>query len=689
MSHSKLIKNLFLALFVLLSPVANAQEIVPGDQAPIEPFVISDIRIEGLQRISAGAVFNYLPVKVGDEFDETASSESIRALFQTGFFRDVRLSRTGRTLVVRVDEFPTIFSIEFTGNSSIDDDDLRSAMSQTDFLEGRVFNPTVLDQVVQELKNQYLSNGKYAAEVQTDVQELARNRVAVKINVREGDTATVSKISIIGNENFSDDELLEQFEIQTSAPIFMFWRKKNQYSRETVQSDLEALTSFYQDQGFLNFAIESTQVSITPDRESIYLTVNINEGEQYRISQFKLTGRLIVPEEELLPLVYIAPGELYSRALVDATVELLTNRLADEGYSFAEINPVPEIDEDNNTVAFTVNVNPGRRTYVRRIEIVGNTVTQDEVIRREMRQLEGGWYSPALVQRSKIRLQRLGFFDEVEIDNQPVAGSADQVDLIVTVEERSTGSFLVGVGFSGDDGLLFQSNVTQSNLFGSGKQLSIGADRSSIVQSVNIQYTNPYATESGVARGFNLTYQRVDSAEAQTAEYITETLGGGINYLFPLSEYMSFSIGASYEKIDLESTQFTPPEILNFIDANPSNNVYKFTSALAFDTRDSLLYPTRGWSASANLEVAAPGSDLEYYKANLRAAWYIPLVRDYAFKISGDFGYGDGYGDEQDLPFFKNYFAGGTTSVRGYEARSLGHEILACRPILLGEASAY
>jgi outer membrane protein insertion porin family len=662
MPCKKLVRN---AVFLLCMAVTSVQA------QTIESFVISDIRVEGLQRISAGTVFNYLPVKVGDEFEEAASAESIRALFQTGFFRDVRLSRAGRTLVVQVDEFPTIFSIEFTGNKGIEDDALRDAMSQAEFIEGRVFNPTVLDQVVQELKNQYLSRGKYAAEVETDVQDLARNRVAVKINVREGDTATIKKISIVGNESFSDKELLDEFESKTSS-LLNFFSKKNQYSKETVSSDLETLTSFYQDQGFLNFRIDSTQVSITPDRENIYLTINVVEGEQYRISQFKLTGRLIVPEEELLPLVYIAPGELYSRALVDGTVELLTTRLAAEGYSFAEINPVPEIDEDSNTVSFTINVNPGRRVYVRRIEIIGNNTTRDEVIRRELRQLEGGWYSPALVQRSKIRLQRLGFFDVVEIDNEPVPGSTDQVDLIVSLTERSTGSFLVGVGFSDGDGILLQSSVTQANLFGSGKQLSLGADRSSIIQSVNVQYTNPYATDSGISRGFNLVYQRIDSFAAQTAAYITQTLGGGVNYLFPLSEFMSFSAGVSYDKIDLESTQFTPPEIVDFIDANPSNNVYKLTSALAYDTRDSLLYATRGLSLSLNLEVAAPGSGLEYYKANARASWYVPLIRDFVFKVSGDFGYGDSYGGDEGLPFFKNYFAGGVSSVRGYEIRSLG-----------------
>ena len=438
----------------------------------VDPFIISDIRVEGLQRISAGTVFNYLPVKTGDEFNDDAAAESIRALFRTGFFRDVQLSQQNRTLIVRVQEFPTIYSIEFTGNKSIDDDALRDAMTQAEFIEGRVYNPTTLDQVVQELKNQYFSRGKYAAQVETEVTDLERNRVAVQINIREGDTAKIQKISIIGNEFFDDKEIKKQLEADT-ASIFNFFSKKDQYSKEQLSADLETLTSFYQDQGFLNFRIVSSQVSITPDKEGVYLTINIEEGERYTVSQFSLSGRLIVPEEDLLPLVFVEPGRVYNRAALEGTVEVLGARLAEEGYAFAEINPVPEIDEENNTVSFVINVNPGRRVYVRRIDIEGNTTTRDEVIRRELRQLEGGWFSPERVRRSRIRLQRLGFFDEVEIDNPPVPGSPDQVDLKVSVVERSTGSFLVGLGFSGDDGLLFQTSISQGNLFGTGKQLSL------------------------------------------------------------------------------------------------------------------------------------------------------------------------------------------------------------------------
>jgi outer membrane protein insertion porin family len=637
----------------------------------IDPFIISDIRVEGLQRISAGTVFNYLPVKTGDEFDDEASAESIRALFKTGFFKDVQLSRQNRTLIVRVQELPTIYSIEFTGNKGIEDKALRDAMTQAEFIEGRVFNPTTLDQVVQELKSQYFSRGKYAAQVETEVTELERNRVAVQINIREGDTAKIQQISIIGNEYFDDKEIKKQLEASTES-IFNFFSKKDQYSKEQLSADLETLTSFYQDQGFLNFRIVSSQVSITPDKESVYLTINIEEGERYTVSQFSLSGRLIVPEEDLLPLVFVEPGRVYNRAALEGTVEVLGARLAEEGYAFAEINPVPEIDDENNTVSFVINVNPGRRVYVRRIEIEGNTTTRDEVIRRELRQLEGGWFSPERVRRSKVRLQRLGFFDEVEIDNPPVPGSPDQVDLLVSVVERSTGSFLVGLGFSGDDGLLAQASISQANLFGTGKRLSFGINFSSIVQSINIQYTNPYATDSGISRSLNLIAQRIDSREAQTAAYITETYGAGISYLIPMSEFNSFALGLNVERINLESTQFTPLEIRQFIEDFPKSNNLKLVSSIAHDTRDSIIYPTRGGAHSINLEVTVPGSDLEYYKVNLRSAFYVPLFGDFTFKISGDVGYGDGYGELQELPFFKNYFAGGTTSVRGYRARSLG-----------------
>jgi len=658
-----MIRKICLTLLVALSAsIAFAQE----------AFLVSDVRVKGLQRISAGAIFNFLSVKVGDTFDPSKSSELIRQLYDTGFFKNIELSTEGTAIVIDVVEYPTISRIEFAGNKLIKEESLREALSSNDFIEGRVFKPNVLDQVRQELKRQYLNQGKYNAEVGTEVVDLPRNRISVKVHVKEGPTAEIKKINIVGNTFFSDKMLLEEFESKDSSPFWKFWGSEEQYSKEKVSGDLETLRSFYQDQGFLDFEITSNQVSISPQKDGIFLTINVDEGERYTVSQFVLNGRLIVPEEELLPLVYIAPGRTYSRRAVDATIETISNRLAEEGYSYAEVVPVPDVDTEANTVGFSINVKPGRRVYVRRIDVVGNKLTNDDVIRRELRQTEGGAFSPSRVNRSKVRLQRLSFFDEVEIETVPVAGRDDQVDLEVVVKERPTGSFLFGLGYSGDDGALIQASISQSNLFGTGNQLNFGVQRSDIVESVNVQYTNPYYTKSGISRTIGISGRNIDSSRANTSEYITQTLGVNVNYLFPINENNSFSLGAGLEQIDLETTPFSVPEIREFIDMFPENDLLTFTTAFAHDTRDSLLYPTQGKSLRLSLEATVPGSDLEYYRLNLDSNIYFPFTRKIALKLGLGIGYGDGFGDTEGLPFFKNYFAGGSSSVRGFEARSLG-----------------
>ena len=664
MKMIRIIQQFFCIVFlaVLFGASAFAQE----------SFVVSDVRVKGLQRISAGAIFNWLSIKVGDTFDPTNSAELIRELYRSGFFKDIELSTDGDAIIIDVVEYPSITSISFDGNKLIKEEALRDALSQNDFVEGRVFKPNVLDQVRQELKRQYLNQGKYNAEVGTEVVDLPRNRVAVKVHVKEGPTAKIRKINIVGNTYFSDKMLLDEFESKDGKPFWKFWGSEEQYSKEKVSGDLETLRSYYQDQGFLDFEITSNQVSISPQKDGIFLTINIDEGERYTVSQFVLNGRLIVPEEELLPLVFIAPGRTYSRRAVDATIEIIGDRLALEGYSYAEVVPVPDVNTENNTVGFSINIKPGRRVYVRRIDVVGNKLTNDDVIRRELRQTEGGAFSPALVNRSKIRLQRLSFFDEVEIETVPVAGRDDQVDLQVVVKERPTGSFLFGLGFSGDDGALIQANISQANLFGTGNSLNFGVQRSDIIESVNIQYTNPFYTRSGISRTIGISGRNIDSARANTSAYLTQTLGVNINYLFPLSETNSFSVGARAESIDLESTPFSVPEVTNFIDQFPENDLFTITAAFAHDTRDSLIYPTRGKSMRLSVEATVPGSDLEFYRVNLDSNIYFPFTRRIALKLGLGIGYGDGYGDTEGLPFFKNYFAGGSSSVRGFEARSLG-----------------
>lgn len=636
-----------------------------------EPFEITDIRVEGLQRISPGTVFNYLPLKVGDEADDEAIRDSIRALYDTGFFDDVQLKRDGTVLVVEVEERPSVAEITFEGNEDIDDETLREVLRQIGLEERRVFNPLLLDQLVQELQAQYFSRGKYAASVDATVDELERNRVAIRVGIEEGEAAKIRGINIIGNEAFDEETLLDEFS-QSTPGWFDYFTKASQYSKQKLSADIETLRSFYQDQGYLDFEVQSTQVSITPDKRDIYITITIREGERYRFADYRFSGKTILPQSELEELIVFEQGQVFSRQLLTRSTKAIADRLADEGYAFSNVNAVPSLDREDQTVSFLFSIDPGRRVYVRRINIEGNISTRDEVVRREMRQLEGAWFSAEKVRRSRIRLQRLGFFDDIQIETPAVEGSPDQVDVNVTVRERRTGSALIGVGVSDAEGALFQASVQQTNLFGTGRELEARFDTTSVTQVISLQYTNPYYTESGISRGFNVFQREIDAEEADTAEYVTDTLGGAINYEIPLTEFDSLRGGIGFERVDLESTPETPDEILSFIEASPTNELPLLTGAFTHDTRDSILFPTEGVIHRLAAEVSVFSSDVDYYKLNFESNWYRPLWRNVTLKIGGGIGYGDGYGDSDGLPFFKNFFAGGSSTVRGFQARSLG-----------------
>ena len=651
-------------------------------------FVINDIRVEGLQRIAAGTVFNYLPVKVGDTLDDTRSAKVIRELFKTGFFRDVRLEREGNVLVVFVVERPAIASIDINGNNSLEDEVLSLGLKEIGFGVGRTFDKSLLDKVEQELQRIYFSQGKYGVKLETTVTPLERNRVGIVIDVSEGVVAKIHQINIVGNKVFEDKELLEEFELSTPT-VFSFYTGTDQYSKQKLAADLERLRSFYLNRGYVNFNVDSTQVSITPDKKDVFVTINITEGEQFTISSVKLAGDLVVASEELFPLVRIQKGDVFSRRKASTTSENITKRLGNEGYAFANVNIVPDIVEGKKEVELTFFIDPGKRVYVRRINFSGNTRTRDEVLRREMRQFESAWISTQNVERSQTRLRRLGYFDEVEVETPAVPGSTDQVDVNYKVSERASGNFLAGVGFSDSQGVVFNASVTQDNFLGSGKRLSVGFDNSDTNRVYRFSYTNPYYTEDGVSRGFSLNFTERDADEANLASFSTDNITLGVNYGIPITEFERIGLSVAYQQVKINTTSGTPQrfrdDLASFdssFDPNATTGSdeasfdnFVINTSFARDSRNRSIFPTSGSLQRISAEVSLPGSDVEYYKIQYLDQRYFKLSRDLTLGLRGDIGYGDGYGDTPVLPFFENFLVGGNGSVRGYEANTLGPRI--------------
>lgn len=641
--------------------------------AAMESFVANDIRVQGLQRISPGTVFNYLPIKVGDTVDDQSAQDAIRALFKTGFFSDVRLERDGDVLIVRVTERPSIDSIKIKGTHVIEEDTLKKSLKEIGLVEGRVFNNSVLDRLEQDLKQQYFNRGYYAVKVKPTVKTLPRNRVAIEIDVDEGPVAKIRAIDIVGNHVFSDTTLRKQFTLSTPT-LFSFISKNDQYSRQKLTGDLETLRSFYLNRGYLEFDIESTQVSITPDKTGIYITINVHEGKRYTVSRYSLTGKLILPEATLRKLIDIKPGDVFSRQKVTEAIKAISDRLGDEGYAFAQVNVLPDTDKAHQKVAFTFYVDPGSRVYVRRINFFGNNVTRDEVLRREMRQFEGSWYSAEKIRRSVERLRRLGFFEDVTVDTPRVPGRPDQVDVNITVKEMSTGTLMAGIGYSDAEGILLNGSVSFRNLFGTGKELSAAIDTSRATQNININYVNPYYTKDGISRGFNVFSQRIDAANANLAAYNSKTAGAGVFYGIPISEERTINVGLAYERIALSidptvSSQTAQDFVSQY---GADNNAIKGTLGWTYDSLDSPLFPTHGWLHRVSAEVGLPGGSLEYYRLTYLSGYYYPLSKRTTLKLRGEADYGNGYGRLKVLPFFKNFYAGGSTTVRGYRANSLG-----------------
>jgi outer membrane protein insertion porin family len=627
-----------------------------------------------VQRTEAGTVFSYLPIKVGDRIDEARASEAVKALYATGFFRDVSLERAGDVLLVIVQERPTISSLTFVGNKEFDTDTIKKALRDIGIAEARIFDRSALERAEQELKRQYITRGLYSASVQVTATPQERNRVAVNFSIDEGAPTRIARINIVGSKAFTESQLLNQLTLTT--PGWTTWYTKNdQYSRQKLSADLETLRSFYQDRGYLEFAIDSTQVAISPDKEDISITVNVTEGPVYKVGDVRLTGDLMVDEAELRGLIRVRPGETFSRARLQASAKDISDRLGAEGYAFANVNAIPDLDREKGVASFTFLVDPGRRVYVRKVNISGNVKTRDEVIRREVRQLESAWYDGPRIERSKVRIRRLGYFEpDIAIETPPVAGSPDQVDLEITIRERNTGNLLAGVGYSSTDGVVFSASVSQQNIFGSGNALAIGLNTSSANQQYSLVLTEPYWTVDGVSRTIELYNRTTDPTGLATSQYASDVVGGAIGFGVPVTETDTINFGFRVERTDLTLFADSPLIYFQFIEQF-GNPTWSFTASAGWarDTRDDILYPTRGRLQSVFVEIGLPPGDLEYYKASYVHQWFypIPAVPDLVLMLRGEFGYGDGYNDKP-LPFFRAFYAGGVGSVRGFEANSLG-----------------
>ena len=637
-----------------------------------EPFEVADIRVEGLQRISAGTVFNYLPVKVGDLLTTEDSEAAMRELFRTGFFNDIYLEREGNVLVVNVKERAAISSIEITGNEDLETEALLEGLEQIGLAEGRVFDRSLLDKVEQELQRQYYSRGKYSVKIDATVTPLERNRVGILIDISEGRVARIRQINIVGNHQYTDEELKDDFTLEPPN-LFSFVTKSDQYSKQKLSADLEILRSFYLDRGYLNFNINSTQVSITPDKRDIYITINITEGEQYRIREVTLSGDLVLQPEELFPLVRINPDDVFSRKRVTEAVDRISEKLGDQGYAFANVNTVPDLDDETNEVDLAFFVDPGDRVYVRRVNVSGNVTTRDEVLRREMRQMEAGWFSAEKVERSRTRLQRLGYFEDVNVETPTVPGTTDQVDVNYSVTEQSSGSITAGLGYAQTSGLLFNVSISQDNFLGSGKRVSFAFNNSDINTVYNFSYVNPYYTVDGVSRGFGLFFRETEADEANLSDYSTDSFGGNVSFGIPINEYDTIRFNVEYENLELKKTNSSPDEVTDFIDDHGDQyNTLRLTGSWSHDTRNKAIFADKGGLQRFVVEASVPGSELEYYKIDYRQQRYVPLTKNLTLEMSADIGFGDGYGDFDKLPFFENYFAGGVRSVRGFDDNTLG-----------------
>lgn len=637
-----------------------------------DEIVLSDIEVRGLDRISAGTVFTYLPIDVGDTFDIRNSSKLIRDLYKSDFFEDIDIGLDGNVLVIKVIERPAIAAITLDGNKAIETEQLSSALKSAGIAKGRVYNRSVVESLQQELEKQYFARGKYNVRIETKTKVLEGNLVEIDIDISEGQVAKIQKVNLVGNEAFTTKRLTKDFASGVPA-WWAFLSGRDKYSRVKLSGDIEQLKSYYLDRGYLKFDVSSSQVAITPDKKDIYITLNLDEGAQYIVGDIALHGELIFPEEEMRQLVMIETDEIFSRAKVINSVTAMTNKFGERGYANAVVDIKPVLDEKTHKVDLNFILEPGSRVYVRRINFHGNYKTRDEVFRREMRQMEGGWYSTPLVKRSRVRIQRLPFIENVDVKTTAVAGKADQVDLDVTVTERLAGNFTASAGYSGGEGFILSLGVDEDNFLGTGNKMSLQFNNSQANTVYSISYTDPYYKIDGVSRGFSAYYRETDAGENSVSDYLSDRYGLSVNYGIPLSEYDFLKATVGYEKTKIRQTVNTPVEISDFVAAN-GDQYDEFLLNLRYqhDTRNRSIFAESGNLQSLSLETALPGSDLEYWKLNYKTIFLHPFTQYLILSLRTDIAYGDKYGDSTDLPFFEKYYAGGIRTLRGYESNSLG-----------------
>ncbi|GAA3911079.1 outer membrane protein assembly factor BamA [Halomonas cibimaris] len=642
--------------------------------AQAQPFDVSDIRVEGLKRVSAASVFNAFPVTASDTVSERELAAAARELFATGLFDDVSLAREGSVLVIQVVERPTIAQLNISGNDQIAEKDLREGLREAGLSEGQVLALSTLEEIQRELESVYQSQGRYSARIDAGVETIDNGRVKVNIDINEGDVARIRQINIVGNRAFDDDTLRDLFELEDRPGMFFGWFSSDEYSRQALAGDIERLRTYYLDRGYANFEVASTQVSIGPEKTDIYITLNVHEGEQYRIGDIGFTGRLILDESEARSLLAVDRGQQFSRSKLNASTEALRKRLGAKGFAFAEVNAVPTMKADS-TVDLVLNVDPGERTYVRRIEFEGNTTTQDEVLRREMIQMEGAPASTDDITQSRQRLNRLGFFKQVEVNTRRVPGEPNKLDVTYEVEEQPSGSVSASIGFSQSAGVIYGASLSQKNFLGTGNRVNLGAQRSDTFTSVNFGFTDPYWTLNGVSRGYNVFYRETDYEDSDISTYSTDSYGAGISFGYPISELSRLNFGASAEDLKVKTYYDTASEIERYVDdEGDSAKAVKLTGSWTRNNLNRGIMPTDGSYQRLSVETAAPGSDTSYFKLRARAQQLFALDDDdlWSLKFSGNLGYADTFGGSDPFPFYENFYAGGLGSVRGFTSNTLG-----------------